>query len=37
MEFKSALNNLKSFRAKHKLQEATWTFLVQYMATKEDK
>lgn len=33
----NALNNLRSFRAGRKLQEATWVFLVSYFATKEEK
>lgn len=32
-----ALNNLRTFRAERKLQEATWVFLVSYFATKEEK
>jgi len=33
----TALTNLKQFRAQKKLQEATWVFLVSYLATKEEK
>lgn len=32
-----ALSNLKTFRVDQKLQEATWVFLVNYLATKEEK
>lgn len=32
-----SLNNLKSFRAGKKLQDATWAFLVNYMSTKDEK
>lgn len=32
-----ALENLRTFRAGQKLQQATWVFLVTYFATKEEK
>ena len=32
-----ALGNMRSFRAERKLQEATWVFLVNYLASKEEK
>lgn len=32
-----ALENMKNFRAERKLQEATWMFLVNYLASKEEK
>jgi calcium-dependent protein kinase len=32
-----ALGNMKTFRAGRKLQEATWVFLVNYLASKEEK
>ncbi len=32
-----ALTNMKCFRAERKLQEATWVFLVNYLASKEEK
>ena len=32
-----ALTNMKGFRAERKLQEATWVFLVNYLASKEEK
>ena len=32
-----ALDNMKNFRAERKLQEATWVFLVNYLASKEEK
>eukprot|EP01017_Pseudomicrothorax_dubius_P034140 TRINITY_DN4645_c0_g3_i2.p1 TRINITY_DN4645_c0_g3~~TRINITY_DN4645_c0_g3_i2.p1 ORF type:complete len:444 (-),score=68.62 TRINITY_DN4645_c0_g3_i2:420-1751(-) len=33
----AALNNLRTFRAGRKLQQATWVFLVSYFATREEK
>lgn len=32
-----SLNNLKTFRAGKKLQEVTWMFIVNYLATKDEK
>lgn len=32
-----SLNNMKTFRAGKKLQEATWMFIVNYLASKEEK
>lgn len=32
-----SLNNMKSFRAGKKLQEAVWMFIVNYLASKEEK
>ncbi|EAS02022.1 calcium-dependent kinase (macronuclear) [Tetrahymena thermophila SB210] len=32
-----SLNNMKTFRAGKKLQEAVWMFIVNYLATKEEK
>ena len=32
-----SLNNMKTFRAGKKLQEATWMFIVNYMSSKEEK
>ncbi|KAL4470266.1 hypothetical protein ABPG74_011877 [Tetrahymena malaccensis] len=34
---KRALNNMQTFRAGKKLQEATWMYLVNYLASKEEK
>eukprot|EP01017_Pseudomicrothorax_dubius_P024218 TRINITY_DN2577_c0_g1_i2.p2 TRINITY_DN2577_c0_g1~~TRINITY_DN2577_c0_g1_i2.p2 ORF type:complete len:342 (+),score=75.02 TRINITY_DN2577_c0_g1_i2:576-1601(+) len=33
----AALNNLRTFRADRKLQQAAWVFLVSYFATREEK
>mmetsp|Transcript_19738 Transcript_19738/g.16904 ORF Transcript_19738/g.16904 Transcript_19738/m.16904 type:complete len:96 (+) Transcript_19738:951-1238(+) len=33
----TALDNLKKFRAGRKMQEATWLFLVSYLASREEK
>ncbi|EGR33828.1 protein kinase domain protein [Ichthyophthirius multifiliis] len=35
--FEKALTNMRNFRTGKKLQEATWMFLVNYLASKEDK
>jgi len=34
---RNVLTNLKTFRADQKLQEATWVFLVTYLASQEEK
>lgn len=34
---KRSLENMRSFRAGKKLQEATWMFFVNYLASKEEK
>jgi len=32
-----SLNNMKTFRAGKKLQEATWMFIVNYLSSKDEK
>jgi calcium-dependent protein kinase len=34
---KRSLENMRTFRAGKKLQEATWMFFVNYLASKEEK
>jgi hypothetical protein len=34
---KDALLNLKSFHSDHKLQQATWVYLVNLLGSKDDK
>ena len=31
------LKNLKSYQYKTKIQQATWTYIINFMATKEEK
>lgn len=34
---KKVLTNMRNFRAEQKLQEATFRYIVNYLATKEEK